>query len=97
VEVTAKLTLWASDRHFQLPGSGTRSMLIRFGEGASAVSFGAWAVDDAGEPFSPGTDHEVVRLSIWADSEAHEVVSERDEFVVWYGGDVGQGCVTSIP
>jgi hypothetical protein len=97
VEITAKVILWDSDRHFRLPGTGTRSMLVRFGDGASAVSFGTWAVDDNGEAFSPGTAHDVVRLSIWSDPEARRVVAEGAEFVVWYGADVGRGSVTSIP
>lgn len=91
VRVAAVVTLWKSERAFNLPGTGTRSMLFRFGEDRL---FGAVATSLAGAAFAPGTEHEA-DLEIWAEG-ADGVVVEGAEFVVWYGGDVGTGKVAAI-
>ena len=90
--VAADIELWPSnDRRFSLP-SETRSMLFRFGEGADEFSVGAIATDGSGTRFEAGTQHHGVRLEFWA-NEAEAQIHPGDEFVIWYGGDVGKGRV----
>jgi hypothetical protein len=102
MKAIADLTLWESDRRFRLPGSGTPSMLFRFGGGTGAVTQGAitvlgvFAIAGDGATFAPGTAHKDVRLEFWAAGAAETVVLPGSEFAVWYGGDIGEGQITSL-
>jgi hypothetical protein len=95
MDARADLALWASDKSFVLPADGTRSMLFRF-SGPSGVTLGAHAVDPAGVPFAPGTEHTGVQLQFWAD-EATSIVVTGAHFELWYGDEIGNGRITAVP
>jgi hypothetical protein len=70
-------------------------MLFRFGQGPGELSIGGIAVDAAGEPFGAGTRHAEVTLTFWAE-DAERLIHPGDEFVVWYGRDVGRGRISGV-
>ena len=74
-----------------MPGSGTRSLLFRFGE----VTYGGELISASDDDFEPGSDHRNATLDLWEADSATVVVGA--EFVVYYGGDVGHGIVRTVP
>lgn len=92
-ELTAvvDLRLAAHDRTFRLPGTGSPSLLYVF----DGQQIGARAVTLDGSDLMPNSTHEGVALTFWAD-EARVLVVPGQTFMVWYGGDVGEGTVRSV-
>jgi hypothetical protein len=95
VDIVADLQLWALDRRYRLPGTGSRSMLFRFDDIEGQPMFGAVATASDGRDFEPGRTFAGVHLWLWGDVEAHLTVEPGTRFVVWYGGDIGEGIVRS--
>jgi hypothetical protein len=92
VNAVAELELWDSTRAFRLPGADTPSMLFRFEDAEGRPLLGVRASTGSGD-FEPGARFESVRLWFWADEAARSVVVPGARFVVWYGGDVGEGVI----
>jgi hypothetical protein len=95
VDIVVDLQLWAMDRRYRLPGTGSRSMLFRFDEIEGQPMFGAVATASDGRDFEPGRSFAGVHLWLWGDVEAHLTVEPGTRLVVWYGGDIGEGIVRS--
>ncbi len=94
MEYVVDLELWPSDRQFRLPESGSRSLLYRFDGGEMLI--GAHAATADGSDLAPGTSHQGVVLAPWAEiPEVYEVTADA-RLIVWYGGDVGEGIVTTV-
>jgi len=94
VEYVVDLVLWPSDRRFRCPGSGCRSFLYRFETAESML--GAHAVTADGHDLAPGTEHQGAVLAPWAEIAQVFEVAVGDRFIIWYGGDVGEGIVTAV-
>jgi hypothetical protein len=78
-------------RGYQLPGSGSRSLLYVF----DGQQVGASAETRDGSDLTPGSSHEGVRLTFW-DPAALTLVRPGAAFDVWYGGVVGRGAVDHL-
>ena len=94
VLVEAEITLWQSDREFRLPADGTRSMIFRF-DSDDTDGLGGRATSLDGRDFAPGSEHRAT-IEFWAEDHARDVVHDGGTFIVWYGGDIGEGQVDSI-
>ena len=64
--------------------------MSRFG---AADLLGAMAATAHQRDLVPGSTHPEVSLDFWA-ADASDIVHAGDHFVVWYGGDVGDGVVS---
>jgi hypothetical protein len=76
---------------YRLPGAGSKSLLYVF----DGKQIGARAASADGDDLVPGSQHEEVLLTFWAD-EARILVTQGAAFEVWYGGIVGEGVVESV-
>jgi len=74
-----------------LSGNGSRSLLYVF----DGRQIGAMAVTADAAELVPGSNHDAVVLTFWAD-EARTIVAKEARFSVWYGGTVGEGSVRSV-
>ncbi len=71
-------------------------MLYRFvADDGTELLFGGEAIDADSSDFVPGGSHAGVRLTLWIDLPEH-VPPKGAPFVVWYGGDIGDGVVHEI-
>jgi hypothetical protein len=95
VDIVVDLQLWAMDRRYRLPGTGSRSMLFRFDEIEGQPMFGAAATASDGRDFRAWTELRPRPSLAPGDVEAHPTVEPGTRFVVWYGGDIGEGIVRS--
>lgn len=68
-------------------------MLFRFDEVEGQPMFGAVATSSDGRDFEPGGSFAGVQLWFWGDVEGHITIEPGARFVVWYGGDIGEGSV----
>jgi len=70
-------------------------MLFRFDNIEGQPLFGAVATASDSRDFEPGQSFADVRLWFWVDAEARAAIEPGARFVVWYGGDIGEGVVRS--
>lgn len=92
MDVIADMQLWAVDRTYRLPGTGSRSMLFRFDEVDGQPLFGAVATASDGRDFEPGGSFAGIHLWFWGDVESRIAIEPGARFAVWYGGGIVQSC-----
>lgn len=69
-------------------------MIFRFDRDDSD-GLGGHAASFDGQAFAPGSEHRAT-IEFWADDYAQQIVRVGGIFTVWYGGDIGEGRVTSV-
>ena len=70
-------------------------MLFRLDDVEGQPLFGGVPSASDGRDFEPGESFAGVRLWFWMDTEALAAIEPGARFVVWYGGDIGDGVVRS--
>ncbi|HET6918724.1 MAG TPA: hypothetical protein VFI46_04575 [Jiangellaceae bacterium] len=62
---------------------------------AAAVGEALGRVAGDGRDFEPRHSFAGVHLWFWGDVEGHITIEPGARFVVWYGGDIGEGTIQS--
>lgn len=68
-------------------------MIFRFAGDGDGLAGNAVCLD--GLDFEPGSEHRAT-IEFWVEDPAVAMVKAGASFVVWYGGDVGDGEITAV-